>query len=96
MQSDRIYIERALEEAQRALTNETIPVGSVLVGADGEIIGRGRNRTYSAGDCSSHAEIEAIRDAGSLLLRSGYRQKCILYTTVEPCMMCTGPSLLQA
>lgn len=90
MVTDSLAMEQALQEARLALTNETIPVGSVLIGPDGEVIGRGRNRTYSAGDCSGHAEIEAIRDAGSLLLRPAYFQRCTLYTTAEPCMMCTG------
>src|SRR5947209_3085247 len=93
MFTDLIAMEHALQEARLALTNETIPVGSVLISPDGELIGRGRNCIYSAGDCSGHAEIEAIRDAGSLLLRPVYFQRCTLYTTAEPCMMCTGAIL---
>lgn len=93
MLTDSVAMEHALQEAQLALTNKTIPVGSVLIGPDGELIGRGRNRTYSGGDCTGHAEVEAIRDAGSLLLRHAYFQRCTLYTTAEPCMMCTGAIL---
>ncbi|MBO0794625.1 MAG: hypothetical protein J2P36_27235 [Ktedonobacteraceae bacterium] len=66
MSIDHIAMEYALQEARLAFTNESIPVGSVLVGPDEELIGRGRNRTYSAGNYSGLAEVEASRDAGSL------------------------------
>jgi len=64
------------------------------VGPDGVILSKGRNRVYSAGDYTAHAEVEAIRKAGGKLMEPMYRGKCTLYTTMEPCLMCSGALLL--
>jgi tRNA(Arg) A34 adenosine deaminase TadA len=64
--TDHMAMEHALQEARLALTNKTIPVGSVLVGPDGELIGRGRNRTYSAGDCSGLNTPSTVRSTPRL------------------------------
>ncbi len=94
METDRFYLELALEEAEQAGREGTYPIGALIVGPDGRILSRARNRVYSRGDYTAHAEVEAIRGAGGALMESAYRGKCILYTTMEPCLMCTGALLL--
>src|SRR5579863_1717688 len=94
METDRFYLELALEETQLAGQEGTYPIGAVVVGPDGVVLSRGRNRVYSAGNYTAHAEVEAIRNAGGTLMASSYRGKCTLYTTLEPCLMCAGALLM--
>lgn len=93
MESHRFYLEIAMQEAKIAFNNKTYPVGAVIVGPDGEIISRGHNNVYNEGVFTSHAEIEAIRAAGGQLMRKPYFESCTLYTTLEPCLMCSGAIL---
>jgi tRNA(adenine34) deaminase len=90
---DRMYLTLALEEAKRAFEEKTFPIGAVLVGPDGKVISKGRNKVHSFHDATAHAEIDAIRNSGQFLLLEENRHKCTLYTTVEPCPMCTGAIL---
>lgn len=85
---ERRFMDIALEEAKIALEEGEIPVGAVLV-KDGAIIGRGHNRRETKKDVSSHAEIEAIKEAEK---NFGQWQLdgCTLYVTLEPCLMCAG------
>lgn len=85
---DEDFMREALElAAQGALLGE-VPVGAVLV-QDGKIIGRGFNCPISRNDPSAHAEMVAIREAGSSL--ENYRLPgSTLYVTLEPCSMCAG------
>ena len=86
--SDEFWMEEALREAQRALTLGEVPVGAVVV-REGRIVGRGCNRPLSANDPTAHAEILALREAGTTV--GNYRLlDCDLYVTVEPCPMCAG------
>jgi tRNA(adenine34) deaminase len=94
MQEHRFYLEAAMEEAEHAYVKKTYPVGAVIVGPEGNIISRGHNQVYSDGDFTAHAEIEAIREAGPLLMQKENFEKCTLYTTWEPCLMCCGAILL--
>lgn len=94
METDRFYLELALEEAERAGQEGTYPIGALVVSSDGIILSRGRNRVYSAGDYTAHAEVEALRSAGGALMAPSYRGTCTLYTTLEPCLMCTGALLM--
>jgi tRNA(adenine34) deaminase len=81
-------MEEALRAAQRALEAGEVPVGAVVVHA-GEIIGRGWNRNITDSDPTAHAEIIALRQAGSKL--GNYRlEDCELFATIEPCAMCAG------
>jgi tRNA(adenine34) deaminase len=65
-----------------------VPVGAVIV-MDGEVIGRGRNSPIERSDPTAHAEILALREAGAAA--GNYRlEGAILYTTLEPCVMCAG------
>lgn len=94
MQTDRFYLEIALNEAEQASQEGTFPTGALIVGPDGMILGRGRNRVYSTGDYTSHAEVNALRTAGKILMEPSYAGKCIAYTTIEPCLMCAGALLI--
>ena len=81
----------ALAEARRAGADGEVPVGAVVV-HDGEIIGRGRNHPIGSADPTAHAEIEALRTAATKL--GNYRLPgSVLYTTIEPCLMCAGALL---
>ncbi|PMR76568.1 tRNA adenosine(34) deaminase TadA [Billgrantia endophytica] len=89
MRSDEFYMHRALDQAREGLAAGEVPVGAVVVDADGEIVGAGYNAPVSGHDPSAHAEIRALRDAGERL--GNYRlHDCTLYVTLEPCLMCTG------
>lgn len=90
MKDHRYYLDMAFEEADAALAAGTYPIGAVIVGPEGEVIARGRNRVIDSGDISAHAEVDAIRQAGGLLRSPAYKHRCTIYTTVEPCLMCTG------
>ena len=86
--SDELFMEDALREAQRALALGEVPVGAVVV-QEGRIVGRGCNRPITSNDPTAHAEIIALREAGSAI--GNYRLlDCDLYVTVEPCAMCAG------
>ena len=82
----------ALELAREALEDGEVPVGCVIVRADGAVVGRGRNRREKDRDALGHAEIMAIREACETL--GGWRLTgCRLYVTLEPCPMCAGAIL---
>ena len=81
-------MEEALRAAQRALEAGEVPVGAVFVHA-GKIVGRAWNRNISDSDPTAHAEIIALRQAGSKL--GNHRLgDCELFATIEPCPMCAG------
>ena len=83
------YMSLALELAREAAAEGEVPVGCVIAGPDGAVIGRGRNRREETGDATAHAEVEAIRQACAAL--GDWRLSgCTLYVTLEPCPMCTG------
>lgn len=83
----------ALDEARAALTSADVPVGAIVLGPDGAVIGRGRNGREASGDPTSHAEVEAIRAAAQVL--GAWRlADCTLVVTLEPCAMCAGAILL--
>ena len=86
---DRDYwMQQAIALAREAESQGEVPIGAVLV-SDGEIIGRGINRTITDSDPTAHAEIVALRDAASRL--ANYRLPGTeLYVTIEPCTMCAG------
>lgn len=85
------YMEEALKEANLAFGEGEVPVGAVIV-KDGKIIGRGHNRREKGGDISSHAEIEALKDA-SKNTGDWRLNGCSLIVTLEPCLMCAGAIL---
>ena len=85
---DEFWMREALAEARLAGEADEVPVGAVVV-VNGEIVGRGRNRPIGSVDPTAHAEIDALRAAATHL--GNYRLPgAVLYTTVEPCLMCAG------
>jgi len=88
---DKAFMLAALEQARAAQAAGEVPVGAVVV-KDGEIIGAGFNAPISGHDPSAHAEMQALRAAGKAL--GNYRLPgCVLYVTLEPCVMCVGALL---
>lgn len=79
----------ALDEARAALATDDVPVGAVVVNADGIIIGRGRNERELRQDPTAHAEIVAIREAATAT-GDWHLTGCTLVVTLEPCVMCAG------
>ena len=83
----------ALAEARAAVATGDVPVGAVVVGPQGDVIGRGRNAREAVGDPTAHAEVAAIREAAAVLGEWRLAQ-CTLVVTLEPCAMCAGAILL--
>ena len=88
MTADERFMALALEEARAALAQDEVPIGAVVV-ADGRLIGRGHNLTETLHDVTAHAEMQAITAAAEWM-GGKYLDKCALYVTVEPCVMCAG------
>lgn len=86
------YMSLALALAREAAAAGEVPVGCVITGPDGTVIGQGRNLREETGDASAHAELIAIRQACAHL--GDWRlEGCTLYVTLEPCPMCAGAIL---
>ncbi|MBX6421767.1 MAG: tRNA adenosine(34) deaminase TadA [Nevskia sp.] len=86
---DARWMRHALALARRAADAGEVPVGAVLVGADGVLLGEGWNRPIAAHDPSAHAELIAVRAAAARV--GNYRlPDTTLYVTLEPCVMCAG------
>ncbi len=82
-------MDLALALAREAGAHGEVPVGCVVLGPAGNVIGRGRNRREETGDATAHAELEAIREACAAL--GDWRlEGCTLCVTLEPCPMCAG------
>jgi cytosine deaminase len=86
-----VFLQAAIEEARKSLAEGGIPIGSVLV-LDGKIIGRGHNRRVQRGSVILHAEMNCLENAGRL--KASVYQRCVLYSTLSPCPMCSGAILL--
>ena len=85
------FLQAAIDEARKGLAEGGIPIGSVLV-CEGEIIGRGHNQRVQKGSVIHHAEMNCLENAGRQ--RLAVYERCILYTTLSPCPMCSGAILL--
>ncbi len=81
----------AIEEARRGLENGGIPIGSAMV-IDGKVVGRGHNQRVQQGSAIHHAEMNCIENAGRL--KASDYQRATLYSTLSPCDMCSGMTLL--
>lgn len=86
-----LFMAAAIEEARKGLAEGGIPIGSVLV-IDDKIVARGHNRRVQNGSAILHAEMDCLESAGRLKPQD-YR-KATLYSTLSPCDMCSGASLL--
>jgi tRNA(adenine34) deaminase len=89
---DEGFMRLALAEARRALAQNEVPVGAVVV-HEGSVVGAGFNQPISTGDPTAHAEMLALR-AAARVLRNYRLPGTTLYATVEPCLMCVGALLL--
>ena len=87
-------MRRALELAHEAAAAGEVPVGALVIDAQGRVIGRGRNRREETHDPTDHAEVLAMREAAQAF-GSWNLTGCTLVVTLEPCLMCAG-TLLQA
>lgn len=83
------YMRLALEEADQALAHGDVPVGAVVVSADGVVLAKEHNRREQSADPTAHAELLAVREATRGL--PGWRlEGATVYVTLEPCAMCAG------
>ena len=83
------YMELALEEANKALKQDEVPIGAIVVDPDGKVIGKGYKRRELDQDATQHAEMIAIREACKNI--GLWRLiDCSLFVTLEPCPMCAG------
>ncbi len=85
-------MQQALTLSREAAAEGEIPVGCVIVDAEGKAIGLGRNRREERHDATAHAEVEAIRMACESR-GDWHLDDCTLYVTLEPCPMCAGAIL---
>ncbi|CCO23718.1 nucleoside deaminase [Maridesulfovibrio hydrothermalis] len=82
---DMKFMEEAYKLAKKSFDEGGLPIGAVLV-RGGEVIGRGHNRRVQNGDPIAHGEMDCLRNAG----RQKTYKDTVLYTTLSPCMMCSG------
>lgn len=88
-EADRHFMELAYAEAVAASLRQEVPVGAVLVDAEGGLLAKDGNRTIELSDPSAHAEMLVLRAGGEA--RQNYRLSGVtLYVTLEPCLMCMG------
>jgi tRNA(adenine34) deaminase len=86
---DNAFMAEALAHARVAAGHGEVPIGAVVVNAEGEIIGSGYNATEGCHTQAAHAEIRALAAAG--MRKNDWRlTECWLYVTLEPCFMCMG------
>ena len=86
-----LFMQEAIREARKGLKAGGIPIGSVLV-KDGQIVGTGHNKRVQKGSAILHAEMDCLENAGRT--KAGDYRRCVIYSTLSPCDMCTGAILL--
>jgi len=86
---DATYLRQAIELSRTARQRGNRPFGSVIVAPDGTVLGAGWNSNGESGDCTAHAEVQAIREACQRHDRAALEQ-ATLYASGEPCVMCAG------
>lgn len=87
--ADTAAMNQALILAAECVEHGDVPVGALVLSAEGEVIGRGRNQREELGDPTAHAEVIALRQAAHAL-GSWRLEGCTLVVTLEPCTMCAG------
>jgi cytosine deaminase len=85
------FLKAAIDEAKAGLAAGGIPIGAVLV-CEGKIIGRGHNQRVQKGSVIHHGEMNCLENAGRQ--RASVYRRCVMYTTLSPCPMCSGAILL--
>lgn len=93
MTEEERYMGYAITQAKKALVNEDVPIGCVIV-YQGKIIARGYNKRNKKKTTLAHAELDAIAKA-SKVLGDWRLEDCTMYVTLEPCQMCAG-AIVQA
>ena len=86
--SDEYFMKKAIDEAYKAFDKDEVPVGAIIV-FENRIIAKGHNLTEKLNDFTAHAEMQVFTSA-SEFLNNKYLNKCTLYVTLEPCIMCAG------
>lgn len=87
-EEDWTFLNLALEQAQKSLSEGGIPIGAVLV-QNGKVLGQGHNQRVQQGNPILHGEMDCLQNAG----RQRSYSNTTLYTTLSPCFMCTGTIL---
>lgn len=87
------WMKIALALARSAGEAGEVPVGAVIIDANGDLIAEGENRRERDRDPTAHAEIVALRASGRVL-QTWHLDRCTLYVTLEPCPMCAGAIVL--
>ncbi len=88
--SDEYFMREALKEARRAFDRDEVPVGAVIVWKN-RVVAKAHNLTETLNDPTAHAEMQAFT-AATNTIGGKYLDECILYVTLEPCIMCAGAS----
>ena len=88
-QNDRKFLERAIQLALEAKQEGNYPFGALITDEQGTIIVETKNSQVSEPDCTGHAETAAIR-AASRIYTADFLKRCTMYSSCEPCAMCTG------
>ncbi|MDA9190370.1 nucleoside deaminase [Alphaproteobacteria bacterium] len=86
---DKDYMKLALQQAQKAAELGEVPVGAVVVDANGDVIAAAHNRVETDQDATAHAECLVLRQAMQVKGQK-FLEKCDLWVTLEPCAMCAG------
>lgn len=87
------WMRAALEEARLSLSSDDVPVGAVVVGSAGEVLGLGHNVREAQSDPTGHAELVALRQAAATT-QCWRLEGATLVVTLEPCTMCAGAVVL--
>lgn len=83
------FMKKALAQARVALKHEEVPIGAIVIDPQGTVIGRGYNKIESKQSQLAHAEVQAI-DQACRKMKSWRLIGCMIYVTLEPCLMCLG------
>lgn len=86
---DALYLRRAIAQSARAAALGNRPFGAVIVSHDGQLLAQAFNNNATTGDCSGHAEVNALRQATPRVPRE-FLAQATLYSSAEPCVMCAG------
>lgn len=89
---DKLGMQIAYEEALKGYNEGGIPIGGALISEDGTVLGRGHNMRIQKGSATLHGEISTLENAGRLPGKA--YKNATMYTTLSPCMMCTGACLM--
>lgn len=89
MKNDEEYVRIAINVAKESKKKGNLPFGCILINKSGEVILKGENTINTDNDCLAHAEINLIRKASKIYDYS-YLNDCTIYTSDEPCPMCTS------